>query len=149
VKSEDCSAFSRKPLSICLVVLAAAAVAPAFCQDKPQDIDYQRLKWEKDFELVLEINNVPTKGQIALENSINLLENEQASLTKKKEKLQQRLEILNSTYSSDMLYDEMLEEETRDLASTKESISKKLAAADERLADIEDKLKKLNLENSR
>jgi len=124
------------------MILSAAAIA-SLSQEPAPLVDYERLRWERDFELILEIGDVPTRGQEELENSIALLEKEKDSLVKKKERLASRLERLNTTYSSDELYDEMLEEETTDLSATKESISTKLAAVEERLDNIESRLRKL------
>jgi len=128
--------------SAVLMILSAAAIA-SLSQEPAPLVDYERLRWERDFELILEIGDVPTRGQEELENSIALLEKEKDSLVKKKERLASRLERLNTTYSSDELYDEMLEEETTDLSATKESISTKLAAVEERLDNIESRLRKL------
>jgi len=133
---------SRARHAAASLILALAALLCAGQEPAPA-VDLESLKWEKDFELVLELACIPTKGQVELERKIASLEEERAALMKKKERLSARLDRLNSTYTSDQLYDEMLEEETTDLSSTKDSIALKLAAVNEKLDDVDGKLRKL------
>lgn len=135
--------MSRRGMTGAMLALALAVAQPSFQQGAAPGVDLERLKWEKDFELLLEIAGVPTRGQVELEDGIASLEKERDVLVKKKERLAARLERLNSSYTSDQLYDEMLEEETTDLTSTRDSISAKLAAVDERLEDVDGRLRKL------
>jgi len=125
------------------LVLCLFAAAYLFSQEPVSGVDMERMRWEKDFELLLEIAGVPTRGQVELEQNISSLEKERESLLRKRDRLSARLDRLNSSYISDQLYDEMLEEETMDLSSTKKSISSKLETVEERLGEIEDKLRKL------
>lgn len=115
-----------------------------FSQNIPQDLIYQ-LSWEKDFELIIELNNIPTKGQIKLKDETALLEKEKSELLKKKEILEKRLEIINNPVFTDKLYDEMLAEGTNDVSSTKDSIQKKLDNVNEKLDEVNRKLRKLNV----
>lgn len=138
--------MSRPAIAGTLLAMALAAAQPSLQQGPAPGVDLERLKWEKDFELLLEMAGVPTRGQAELEGGIATLEKEKDSLLEKKRRLSARLERLNSSYTSDQLYDEMLEEDTMDLASTKESISAKLAALDERLEEIDAGLRKLRPE---
>lgn len=119
-------------------------ISKIFSQSLSQDLIYQ-LWWEKDFELIIELNGIPTKGQIKLKDEISALEKEKSELIKKKETLERRLEIFNTPVFTDKLYDEMLSEGTNDVSSTKESIQKKLDIVNERLDEINSKLRKLNL----
>ncbi|MCX7830156.1 MAG: hypothetical protein N2445_03725 [Acidobacteria bacterium] len=112
-------------------------------QDLSEDVIFQ-LSWEKDFELILELNDIPTRGQINFKAEKESLEKEKNDLLKKKEILEKRLEILNNPVFTDKLYDEMLLEGTNDVSSTKESIQKKLNSVNERLDEINRKLRKLS-----
>ncbi len=127
--------------------LSAAVCLPA--EEPAPAVDMERMRWEKDFELLLEIAGVPTRGQAELEKNISSLEKEREVLLKRKERLSARLDRLNSSYTSDQLYDEMLEEETMDLSSTKKSISSKLEEVAQRLEEVEDQLRKLYPERTK
>jgi len=140
-RSEELSKFRRIFFWSSLIIFLGAN---AFSQSVPQDLIYQ-LSWEKDFELIIELNNIPTKGQVKIKDEKSALEKEKSELLKKKEILEKRLEILNNPVFTDKLYDEMLLEGTNDVSSTKESIQKKLDIVNERLDEINSKLRKLNV----
>lgn len=115
-----------------------------FSQELPQEIVFQ-LSWEKDFELILELNNIPTKGEILREKEIESLEKEKRELLDKKERLEKKLQILSNPILTDELYDQMLEEGTRDVSSTIEIIKEKLDIVNEKIDEINNKLRKMNV----
>lgn len=128
----------------CFLFLSFLFSFLVFSQDIPQEIVFQLL-WERDFELILELNNIPTKGEILREKEIESLEKEKRELLDKKERLEKRLQILSNPILTDELYDQMLEEGTRDVSSTIESIKKKLNTVNEKIDEIDNKLRKMNV----
>lgn len=111
--------------------------------EEKKDISYIGLTWEKDFELILELNNVPTRGEILKQKEIESLEKELKELLLEKEYLNERLSKLDKPILSSELYEEMLKEDTRDISSTKEKIREKLNKVEERISEIKTSLKKL------
>lgn len=128
-----------KTVIICLTLLWG--VYNLTSQTLPEDLIIQ-LSWEKDFELILELNDIPTRGETAKRDEKLSLEKEKKELIQKKEVLEKRLEKLNNPVFTDELYDEMLTEGTNNVSSTKESIQKKLDLVNERLDEINSALRK-------
>lgn len=141
VRSEELLKFKMFLLFMMLISLGISL----FSQNLKEEIVFQ-LSWDKDFELILELNNVPTRGEVARKKEKQSLEKEKNELIKKKEILEKRLEKLNNPVFTDELYDEMLLEETNDISSTKESIQKKLDDVNERINEINSRLRKLGAE---
>lgn len=148
VRSEGYLNFKMKIFALPAFVLLLFAPAAGICpQNSEPETELLVLKWEKDFELILELNDVPDKGTVKFKKEKASLEGERQLLIERKESLEKRLELLSAAYSSEELYEEMLEEETTDLSSTKESISKKLEVVKEKLNETEYRLKRLKSEH--
>jgi chromosome segregation ATPase len=117
-----------------------------FICGQDRDLSLQ-LSWEKDFELILELQGLPTRGEIKKSTDRETLLKQREDLQEKKKVLEKRLDLLRTPIYTDQLYDEMLEEGTNDINSTKESIEKKLKDVNLKLDEVERKLRNLKNEH--
>lgn len=129
-----------KFLKFSLFLLTFLYSLSAISEEKDLNIS---LSWEKDFELILELQGVPTRAEVKLAEEKEAFLRERERLEEERLELEKRLEILKSPIYSDKLYDEMLKEGTNDISSTKESILKKLEDIKQKIEEIDRKLKKL------
>jgi chromosome segregation ATPase len=122
------------------------SILTMFICGQDRDLSLQ-LSWEKDFELILELQGLPTRGEIKKSTDRETLLKQREDLQEKKKVLEKRLDLLRTPIYTDQLYDEMLEEGTNDINSTKESIEKKLKDVNLKLDEVERKLRNLKNEH--
>ncbi len=122
------------------------SISTMFIFGQDRDLSLQ-LSWEKDFELILELQDLPTRGEIKKSKERETLLKVKENLQEEKKVLEKRLDLLRSPIYTDQLYDEMLEEGTNDINSTRESIEKKLKDVNLKLDEVERKLRHLKNEN--
>jgi chromosome segregation ATPase len=99
--------------------------------------------WERDFDLLLELKNIPTKGQLVIAARRQALEEERGALLARQEDLKKRLAQIQGTYSTEFLLNEMMQLEVSDLQSVQTRLREELRVVSERIAEVEREIRKL------
>lgn len=140
------SRFARMALTS-LSVLASASFfaqspgpAPANPQAAPRD---EAMTWDRDFDLLLELNAAPTKAQQAAEERRQALEKERADLADRLDDLQSRLAAIEGTYTSEALLNEMLRQGVGDVQSAQANLRLWIRKDQERVREIDAELQKM------
>jgi hypothetical protein len=138
------------PLSLAIFVLLAlapgvgAAPAPQQAAAKGQPpSNVEALAWDRDFDLLLELSDEPTPAEIALESKMAALEKERQVLVTQRQDLKRRLEALQGSFTSETLLNEMLRLGVSDLQSVQKTLRDDLEQTDDRIRDLDFKLKRL------
>ncbi len=131
-------------LSVCMVLLLPAP--SAFCQEAPAGADKaagadEALAWDRDFDLLLELKNTPTKTQRAAENERAALLKERDGLASKVAELKARLAAVEGTYTTEALLTEMLRQDVADMQSVRDNLRRWIKADEDRMSDIDARLK--------
>lgn len=137
----------RKPWlvpSVCLVLLLPAL--PALCQAAPAGVDKapvadEALAWDRDFDLLLELKHAPTKTQKAAEDERAALLKERDGLASKVAELKARLAAVEGTYTTEALLTEMLRQDVADMQSVRDNLRRWIKADEDRMSDIDARLK--------
>jgi len=114
---------------------------PAESQSGPGGID--PVAWERDFDLLLEVRNIPTKGELVAAARLQALTQERDGEQAKLEDVKKRLARLQGTYSTEVLLNEMLQLDVKDFQSVQTKLEEEAKAHRKRLLEIEDQLKHL------
>jgi hypothetical protein len=101
------------------------------------------MAWERDFELLLEAQNIPTKGQLVSSARMAALLQERDAEEAKLVDAKKRLAQLRGTYTTEVLLNEMLRLEVRDFQSVQAKLEAEIRLHQRRLSEISDQIKRL------
>lgn len=108
---------------------------------KAQDMS---LRWNRDFDLLIDMEDVPTLAQKKLEKRRNALLKERASLKRKLADLDDRIAAISGTFTNEVLLDEMLKLKVKDAASVRRKLQEQRAGTVRRIIEIDRSLKALS-----
>ena len=143
------------PLALLVVALGTCAQsAPAPAPTPPggasaagavssQEGGREALSWDRDFDLLLELKDVPTRAELDLAARRRALVEERGRLGRKLADLQSRLDSLQGTYSTETLLNEMLRQGVSDMQTVVANLSRDIKATKAKIADLDDRLKRL------
>lgn len=114
---------------------AAGAPAPAAGEEA--------LSWDRDFDLLLELKDVPTRAELDREARRQALIEERERLARALGDLQSRLDSLQGTYSTETLLNEMLRQGASDMQTVVANLNREIKATKAKIADVDDRLKRL------
>jgi hypothetical protein len=118
-----------------------SAEKPAPQGDDSASID--PMTWERDFDLLLEVQNIPTKGQIMASARLEALTKERDTEQAKLDDVTKRLALLQGTYTTEALLNEVLRLDAKDFQSVQAKLQEEIRQHKKRLSEIDDQLKRL------
>ena len=101
------------------------------------------MTWERDFDLLLEVQKIPTKGQLIASARLAALMQERESEQAKLDDVKKRLALLQSTYTSEALLNEVLRLDAKDFQSVQTKLEDEIRQHTKRLSEIDQQLKRL------
>lgn len=138
------------------ILLMLIALPPALTQErrpwspeapKPPEAEAQgfdAMAWERDFDLLLEVENIPTKGQLLLQARREALQNEAERLELKISEARKLQRTLETSYTSEALLQEMIDRGVPDAASVQKNLKEEIRRDGQRLGEIRAQLKRLD-----
>ncbi len=123
--------------------------APAPAKEGSQERLSTALEWDRDFDLLLEVENQPTRAQILIASRIEGLEKQEESLSKQLADLKARSASLEGTYTTEALLKEMLREGVSDLQSVQRNLKDDTDRTQARLFEVQAELARLRREAGR
>jgi hypothetical protein len=146
----------KAALGTCLIALMCLAWVPQaagqerrpWAPEKPAaagspSSETDPMLWERDFDLLLELKNIPTKGQLLKAARRHALEEEREALLSRQEDLKKRLAQIQGTYSTEFLLNEMMRLDVSDFQSVQAKLRDELKVVTERLTEVEREMRKL------
>ena len=109
----------------------------------PPSSETDPMLWERDFDLLLELKNIPTKGQLLKAARRRALEEEREGLASRQEDLKKRLAQIQGTYSTEFLLNEMMRLDVTDFQSVQAKLKDELKTVTDRLAEVDREMRKL------
>ena len=97
---------------------AAGAPAPAAGEES--------LSWDRDFDLLLELKDVPTRAELDREARRQALMEERERLARALGDLQSRLDSLQGTYSTEILLNAMLRQGASDMQTVVANLNREI-----------------------
>ncbi len=139
------STFRCTILALSGLLLAALAVA-APCQTAPEppaqnQPSPQALAWDKDFDLLLEEANVPTRGQEAIEKQIAALEHEREMTVRHMADLRKRLQDISGNFTLAALAQELGRQGVSDERIGRDNLRQQITDAQKLLAKLDGQIK--------
>ncbi len=123
--------------------------APAPAETGSQEGLSTALEWDRDFDLLLEAENQPTRAQILIASRIEGLEKQEESLSKQLADLKARSAALEGTYTTEALLKEMLRQGVSDLQSVQRNLKNDTDRTQARLFEVQAELARLRREARR
>ena len=123
--------------------------APAPAKEGSQERLSTALDWDRDFDLLLEVENQPTRAQLLLASRIEGLEKQEESLSKQLADLKARSAALEGTYTTEALLKEMLRQGVSDLQSVQRNLKNDTDRTQARLFEVQAELARLRREAGR
>lgn len=123
------------------LLIGGFAVAGVPDVDKAQGM---ALRWDRDFDLLIDMKDVPTLAQKKLEQEKKILIAERDSLKRTLASLDKRLAVVNGSFSNEALVEEMLKLKEHDAASVRKTLREQKARTQQRIAEVERSLKALS-----
>jgi len=123
---------------------SAWAQAPA-TPSTPQAVDpsTEAMAWDRDFDLLLELNNAPTKTQTIQEDKRKALLQEREKVLAHMTDLEARLAAVEGTYTTEAVLNEMLRQGVGEMLTAQDNLKRWIKEDDDRLKDLDAKLQKL------
>lgn len=109
----------------------------------PPSSETDPMLWERDFDLLLELKNIPTQGQLLAAAQRRALEEEREALLARQEDLKKRLAQIQGTCSTEFLLNEMMRLDVSDLQSVQGKLKEDLRVVSERLVEVDRQIRKL------
>jgi len=102
------------------------------------------LRWDRDFDLLIDMEDVPTLAQKKQKQEKKILLAEKTSLKRKLADLDRRMAAVSGSFTNEALLEEMLRLKKRDAASVRKELRKRRAGLQRRIAEIDRSLKVLS-----
>jgi hypothetical protein len=144
------------PLAALLLVTAFPAVAqtptsetpprPQASSVSPESAGDEALAWDRDFDLLLELKNEPTRAQREVDARRAGLVKERGELVEKIDGLRARLAAVEGTYTTETILNEMLRQGVADMQTAQENLRTWIHQDEDRVKEIDAKLQRLTAE---
>ncbi len=106
----------------------------------------EALAWDRDFDLLLEMKNEPTRAQREMDTRRDGLVKERRDLTDRIDGLRARLAAVEGTYTTEAILNEMLRQGVADMQTARENLRTWIRRDEDRVKEIEAGLQKLAAE---
>ena len=131
---------------LAVTALAVTLAAAAICQEAPGQPQKtapspQALAWDKDFDLLLEEANVPTRGQVALEKQLASLVHDRDMMAKREASLRQRLQEITGNFTLTALAQELGRQGVSDERTARENLRRQIAETEKVIGGLDEKIK--------
>lgn len=131
-----------------MVVLSPAArsgepVAPAGKDRKAAPVGDMDLRWNRDFDLLLDMGDIPTLQQRKDTARRAALEKERADLEDRLADLEGRLASVEGSYTSEAVLKEMLRQDVNDMQTVQSNLNREVQQTRQRIEDVDRALKRL------
>ena len=122
-----------------------AAVAPAPTADATASAPGadEAMAWDRDFDLLLELKNEPTKAQRETASRRADLELERRTLIEQLAEMRARLAAVEGTYTSEAILSEMLRQGVADMPAAQENLRSWIRRDEARLKDLDVRIMRL------
>lgn len=107
------------------------------------------MAWDRDFDLLLELKNEPTRGQQEMDTQRAALEQERRVLLERMDGLRSRLAAVEGTYTTEAILKEMLQQEVADMQTAQENLRNWIRQDEDRVKEIDARLQKLAVEGGK
>jgi septal ring factor EnvC (AmiA/AmiB activator) len=104
------------------------------------------LKWNRDFDLLLDMGDVPTVQQRVDTARRKTLEKERASLEARLADLKSRLASVEGSYTSEAVLKEMLRQDVNDMQTVQSNLKRDVEQTQRKINDVDEALKHLRSE---
>ncbi len=101
------------------------------------------LKWNRDFDLLLDMGDVPTVQQRADAARREVLEKEHAGLEARLADLKGRLASVEGSYTSEAVLKEMLRQDVNDMQTVQSNLKREIEQTQQKIEDVDEALKHL------
>ncbi len=140
----------RRSLSGALLVTFALAAGAAWRMhaqsppaSPPAEPGEEALLWERDFDLLLDLKNIPTHAEILRESRIQALRQERQTLRKRLAELQARSAAIQGTFTTEALLNEMLRQGASSVQQVQKNLKDEMDKITTRMREIDDQLRRL------
>lgn len=106
----------------------------------------EALAWDRDFDLLLEMKNEPTRAQREMDTRRDGLVKERRDLTDRIDGLRARLAAVEGTYTTEAILNEMLRQGVADMQTARENLRTWIRRDEDRVKEIDAGLQKLAAE---
>lgn len=128
-------------------LLAVAAADPPQSPPAAQtpEVGDQALRWERDFDLLLDLQNVPSPADLVRQARIEELKNQRRALRAHLADLQGRWAALQGTYTTETLLNEMLRQGVPSLQEVQKNLKDEMDQTTAKIQNLDDKLRRLGV----
>lgn len=102
------------------------------------------MAWDRDFDLLLEQKNEPTKAQSEMITQRAGLEQERRNLLEQLGDLRSRLATVEGTYTTEAILSEMLRQGVADMPAAQENLRSWIKRDETRVKEIDARLRRLS-----
>ena len=103
----------------------------------------EAMAWDRDFDLLLEINKAPTKIQTIQEGKRKALAKEREEVLTHETDLKARLAAVEGTFTTEAVLNEMLRQGVADMLTAQDNLRQWIKEDDDRVRELDAKLQKL------
>jgi hypothetical protein len=114
----------------------ASSATPAFAGD-------DALAWDRDFDLLLELKNEPTRAQREMDARRAGLFKERGDLVERIDAFRARLGAVEGTYTTETILNEMLRQGVADMQTAQQNLRTWIRQDEDRVKEIDARLQKL------
>ena len=104
------------------------------------------MAWDRDFDLLLELKNEPTRGQLEMDTQRAVWKKERRELLDRMGGLRSRLAAVEGTYTTEAILNEMLRQEVADMQTAQENLRNWIRQDEDRVKEIDARLQNLSFE---
>lgn len=139
-------AASRLAISALISLVMAAVALAGPCQAAPEppakgQPSPEALAWDKDFDLLLEEANVPTRGQAVLEKQLASLNHEREMEARRAADLRKRLQDISGNFTLAALAQELGRQGVGDERIARDNLRRQIDEAQKMLAKLDGQIK--------
>lgn len=102
------------------------------------------MTWERDFDLLIEVEKIPTKGQLLRQAKRDELMEELDQVQRRLDDSKKRLKALDTSYTTDLLMEEMIRQGVPDLQSVEKNLKDQIRKDSARATELQILLKRLD-----
>jgi hypothetical protein len=108
----------------------------------------EAMAWDRDFDLLLEMKNEPTRAQREIDTRRDGLVKERRDLSDRVDGLRARLAAVEGTYTTEAILNEMLRQGVADMQTARENLRTWIRQDEDRIKEIDAGLQKLAAETN-
>jgi len=144
------------PLAVLLLVAVSPGVAqtpagetppkPQVSSGGPASAGDEAMAWDRDFDLLLELKNEPTRAQREVGARRAGLVQERRELVERIDGLRARLAAVEGTYTTEAILNEMLRQGVADMQTARQNLRNWIRQDEDRVKEIDAALQRLTAE---